>query len=104
MKDEQLKILHKAIEKYGIDSQIDMVIEEMSELTKALLKHRRVINQYGGSTKEQLRHNIYEEKQVNEEIADVLIMLNQLLIIYNKTDVEEYICEKIQRLEGRLCE
>ncbi len=30
--------LEKAISKYGKDSQVDMAVEEMSELVKALLK------------------------------------------------------------------
>ena len=33
--------LEAAILKYGAESQIDIAIEEMSELTKALLKERR---------------------------------------------------------------
>lgn len=34
-------ILLQAIVEYGAEAQTDMMIEEMSELTKALLKHRR---------------------------------------------------------------
>ena len=36
------EILQQAILKYGKHSQIDVAIEEMSELTKALLKDRRM--------------------------------------------------------------
>lgn len=35
------KVLEKAINTYGEEAQTDMMIEEMSELTKALLKNRR---------------------------------------------------------------
>ncbi len=36
-------ILEKAIKHYGVDSQVDVAIEEMSELIKALIKERRAI-------------------------------------------------------------
>ncbi len=35
--------LEKAIKHYGVDSQVDVAIEEMSELIKALIKERRAI-------------------------------------------------------------
>lgn len=38
------EILQKAIDTYGVNAQSDMVIEEMSELTKEILKLRRVVN------------------------------------------------------------
>ena len=42
MTDERRnEILNRAISKYGLMNQMNMCIEEMSELTKALLKHRR---------------------------------------------------------------
>ena len=37
------KILLQAVLRYGEHTQVDMCIEEMSELTKALLKYRRAI-------------------------------------------------------------
>ena len=36
------EVLEDAIKKYGVSIQIDMAIEEMSELTKAILKNRRI--------------------------------------------------------------
>lgn len=41
--EREAKILERAINTYGAYAQVDMAIEEMSELTKALLKHRRAL-------------------------------------------------------------
>lgn len=38
---EELKVLQSAIDHYGEESQLDMAIEEMSELTKAICKYKR---------------------------------------------------------------
>jgi DNA-binding protein H-NS len=80
-------LLQHAITTYGIDAQTDMVIEEMSELTKALLKHRR---------KETQQHI----KDIREEMADVQIMLDQMRIIYGDTSENELY--KLERLAERL--
>ena len=40
---KMIETYKKAIEIFGKESQIDMAIEEMSELTKALLKLRRAV-------------------------------------------------------------
>ena len=41
------EILQEAIKKYGVNNQCDVCIEEMSELTKELLKLRRESTQTG---------------------------------------------------------
>ena len=88
-------ILGKAICKYGIPVQKNICIEEMSELTKALLKLRRLneADQKGVKGCE-FQNNILEE------IADVQITLDQMRLIYgNITDQEEF---KLNRLAQRL--
>ena len=86
-------ILQAAIDTYGCESQTDMMIEEMSELTKALLKARRA-GFHGGLIYDALRCDIVEE------MADVYIMLNQMCMIYgDPTDVE---IKKLERLESRI--
>ena len=60
------KIYRKVIGKYGIEAQLDMVIEEMSELTKEICKIKRGKGKY---------------MNIVEEIADVEIMLDQLKMI-----------------------
>lgn len=41
---DDIDIIKQAIKTYGIDAQVLMAIEEMSELTKALCKERRTRN------------------------------------------------------------
>ena len=82
------KVYNVAIDHYGTDPQILMVIEEMSELTKELCKFFR--------GKEDL-------KAIAEETADVTIMLEQLRIIFNMNDqVCDQMDSKVMRLADRL--
>lgn len=90
-------ILRKAIATYGKTAQVDMAIEEMSELTKALCKERRYELVPG-------KHAV-AHANVIEEIADVMIMCRQLLIIYDKdNEIQSEINYKINRLNERLNE
>lgn len=82
---ERSHILSTALATYGIHHQEDVAIEEMSELTKALLKRRR-----GEDNAE----------DVLSEIADVQIMLDQMRMLYGHT--HDYEQAKIERLAGRL--
>lgn len=99
--EEQKQIMDAAIDKYGYDHQIDLAIEEMSELTKALLKHRRIYQgrvQRGTYTIEELEDSLGD---IAEEMADVAIMLEQLEMIFGdgyKAKAEK----KLKRLKERL--
>lgn len=75
----------EAITTYGEIPQIDVAIEEMAELIQALSKYKR------GK-----QHN------VEEEIADVSIMLDQLKLIFNNKKVKKIKRRKIARLKRRL--
>ena len=59
--------LEKAIETYGKDMQLNVAVEEFSELIKEICKHKRG------------RDNI---DNIIEEMADCYIMLDQLAIIF----------------------
>lgn len=86
-------ILKQAIETYGREAQRDMMIEEMAELTKALLKERRAAP-LPVSELEIAVQNILEE------MADVQIVLDQMKLIYgDATDIEE---KKLRRLFYRM--
>ena len=79
-----------AVKTYGNNHQITVAIEELSELTKELCKYIRYAN------------NI---DNISEEIADVYIMLEQLLIIFDNEDkVIEWVEKKIERLQTRVCD
>ena len=79
----------RAIDKFGVNSQEDVAIEEMSELTKAIIKNRR----YG--TRE-------TEENLLEEMADVYIMLIQLMFIHGFDEL--IVDRKIKRLKQWLNE
>lgn len=97
MTQEQLRNLNTIVEKYGTDPQIDMAIEEMSELTKALLKYRRKKNSTATFDENELRAEIIDE------IADVSIMVAQLQIIFGcMAETEERITYKIDRQMNRI--
>ena len=73
------EVLEQAVHTWGKEAQVDMVIEEMSELTKALLKHRRATN-FGTQPCNSYLDINTTKQDIYEEIADVIIMLSQLMI------------------------
>lgn len=84
---DEMTVLIKAVNTFGARNQEDVAIEEMSELIKALIKHRR--------------YNTPETKEnILEEIADVVIMICQLTIIHGYDG--EILGEKINRLKQRM--
>lgn len=84
------EILEQAINTYGEDMQLDVAIEELSELIKELCKYKR-----GEGS----------EMHIAEEMADVKIILEELEVIFkNKHRVETWYENKIERLKARLTE
>ena len=86
--EEINSICRRALRKWGITSQVLMCIEECSELIRVLAKSDRNIN---GSTVE----------EIASEIADVNLMIRQIMIAFKINDVtvasiEE---EKLDRLK-----
>lgn len=93
--EERKKVYEHAIDKYGIKPQMMMVIEEMSELTKAICKLFRVPGY--------LEPDEGVIDAIAEETADVTIMLEQLrLILGINENVCEHMDQKIERLAERL--
>lgn len=82
------KLLLQAIQRFGRDKQVLVAVEEMAELQKELLKN--------------INRNSENLRQVEEELADVFIMLQQIIMIYgfNDEDVNKIIKEKQERLKG----
>lgn len=96
--EEPEQVIKKMLKKYGKDSQIDVCIEEMSELTKALIKERR--------TRLYNRENVFAEASKNdikEELADVLFMCQYLCQIFDFTieEISDIINEKALRTKQR---
>lgn len=84
------EICRAALEAFRAEAQMVMAIEEMSELTKELCKHRRG------------RDNV---EAIAEEIADVEIMLCQMVMLFDCAgQVEGFRRYKMERLAGRIKE
>ena len=81
------------VSKWGQAAQIDMCIEEMAELIKALCKAKR------HKKPDDWLHSIYEE------IADVTIMLEQMIIIFDgEVIIPQIKAKKLERLQKMLNE
>lgn len=82
-------ILKAALDKWGAEAQTVMVFEVMSELQKELCKHARGAD------------NVDD---IAEGIADVQIMLEQMIILHDCEDlVDDYKVYKLERLASRVC-
>lgn len=84
MNEKQKTTLVHAINHFGVEGQINKAVEEMGELITEL--SRRNLSRY-------------DKDRVAEEVADALIMLEQLKIIFDASKVDGYIAEKMERLE-----
>ena len=90
MTDQERSVFEHALEHYGPDAQITMVMEEMSELQKELCKYRRGRANYD---------------HIAEEIADVSIMLDQMRLLFQCGGaVQGWRLEKVRRLAQRIAE
>lgn len=82
------EVYRTAINKWGIEAQVMMVLEEMSELQKELCKHSRGKD---------------NRNEIAEEIADVEITLEQMKEFFKcESLVEIWKHEKLKRLKMRL--
>ena len=81
-------ILHEVIEQNGKERQLYICIEELSELAKELCKDLRGIG---------------VQEHIDEEMADVAIIMEQLKIIYdNEDNYLRWLEKKVNRLKDRL--
>lgn len=94
MNKRQMEILKQILSMCSEESRVDMAIEEMSELTKELLKYRR----YKGQPE-------YLEN-IKEELADVEIMLAQIKQIFeiSEEDISSAKDYKLYRTISKLRE
>jgi NTP pyrophosphatase (non-canonical NTP hydrolase) len=84
---DRTELAKRCFEKWGEEPQLFMAIEEMGELATAISHYRR-----GRVTKE----------AVCEEVADVLIMMEQIGYLFGQDKVDEIYKKKVERTIGRL--
>lgn len=86
---EEGGVIKYAVAAFGPKSQKEMAKEECAELIDALCKEQR-----GRAS----------EHDVITEIADVMIMMEQLALIYGSERVAAEKARKLVRLERRICD
>ena len=85
---QELEILKDALYHFGINHQQTKCIEEMSELTKEICKNKDGQNNVD---------------HIAEEIADVLITIDQMIIYHDIYDlVAQYREQKLERLRHKV--
>ncbi len=86
--DFENEVFAKALAKYGVGTQLIIAMEEMGELIQAISKNMRGVS------------NLYN---VAEEIADVGVMLDQLMIVFKNEDIVRMNRkEKIEKLDEEM--
>lgn len=85
MNEAQKRILLHAINHFGVEANVDKALEEMGELTTELSRRRL---------------ERFDRDKVAEEIADVLITVEKLRIIYGGAKVDRIVEKKLAALEG----
>ena len=97
IKNEKLKIA----EHFGEAVQMQQLVEEMSELTKAICKYAR-LNGQGQPVADSVTEETVEANLV-EEMADVKLVLEQVIYLHGcKGEVENVITEKIAKVTERI--
>lgn len=84
--EKKCEICQAAVKKFGRVSQVLKAVEELTELARALVRDLPI--------------NAPEEAEVNvcEEIADVEIMLTQLWLLYDASEINDWRDSKLERL------
>jgi len=85
------QIYVKAIETWGVDTQVNKLQEELLELAL-------ILNQMNCITKQKFKL----ERQLYDELADVSIMMAQARLIFDKERIDRCIASKLERLESIL--
>lgn len=90
-------ILKKAISKHGTHNQMLKCIEECGELSRAISRILIELSSGDGFTTKESQENLYEE------LADVSIMIEQVITMFNCADeVIAWQLKKLRRLKERL--
>ena len=114
MTDNMKRVLEKAIAHYGKSHQAIKCIEEIGEFLQALSKYTFVGDKHAEWKKTAMNRPatvedmlffeevMQEERHLQEEIADAIIMLQQMRLIYGPERVDWWINFKLDRLEREI--
>lgn len=90
------ELAEKMIDKYGENAQLDIVVEELSELTKEVIKYKRT----------KTHGEPYEINHMAEELADAYVVLDIVMAVLkdhfiSEEDIQNIIDYKKQRTKER---
>lgn len=99
VKEMNIQVLKKALRVYGESNQIIKLGEEVGELLQAVSKYHWRSNNYDSPGEK-----ASFKESVITEVADVLIMLEQVRLIADiaEEELSEEITRKVERLDDRL--
>ena len=98
MPEEKETIFQDAIDTFGEEYQIRKAIEELLELATAL-------SHYCDEHRDENKNPLFQEdigRMVASELADVMVITEELKILFNDQDIEGEYNRKIARLRERI--
>lgn len=89
MDKQDVETMADALRTYGVGYQLMVAVEELNELSRALVRYQRGVD---------------NEDEVIDEIADVLIVVGQLNLMFNDPNdaVGEALKRKLKRLRHKI--
>lgn len=102
MTEETKQKIRKIAQTYGHDTQSRQCIEEMAELTQAINKFWRKQLDCGKKEVSESFPVSPEHMNLKEEIADVYIMLHQMMYLLGIKSIDKTVKEKLDRQIGRI--
>lgn len=102
MTEETKQKIQKIAQAYGYDAQSRQCVEEMAELTQAINKFWRKQLDCGKKEVSQSFPVSPEHMNLKEEIADVYIMLHQMMYLLGIKSIDKTVNEKLDRQIGRI--
>ena len=93
---DQEKVFEDAIEVYGMDSQLTQTNEECTELSLSILKYQRAKKH---DSKDDL---IKRREELLSEIADVIVMTQQCILIFGLEEIQQEVNFKLRRQRRRI--
>lgn len=108
------RVLEKAIDHYGKSNQVVKTYEEVGEFLQAMCKFTYLADRHNewkkatsGTTSAIEDRYLFQdieqgEKHLREEIADCIIMFEQMRLIYGPEEVDWWINFKLERLDDRI--
>ena len=95
MTEKQKAKCKQILEHYGAENQLKKLCEECAELVQAAIKFDIATSKNG-------KQNIETYSHLCEELADVMIMIEQVRLTVSENAVNSFINEKIERQMRRI--